>query len=223
MRFNGLLERLPCAASTLLTAPRNKGAFNAAVRNQPDESDTSVNSIGNPWVDERERHGYEVAEGRKLSLPVLSDCGRQQRVRSLMGDDSALQNGIGDCRHQQDKPVDGTGGWRADIFAYPGGSEWKQRQPEQQMQIRPQNSAADRVRGLEHMMMIAPINADIDEAQDIAQEDGRQCRQVDDAARMRRWLQFQHHDGNRHGDDAIAERFKSILFHAAMLMEVGFF
>jgi hypothetical protein len=54
------------------------------------------------------------------------------------------------------------------ILADPGGRERKQLNPEQQMQIHPQNPAIHTFRGMEQMMMVVPVDADMNEAEDIA-------------------------------------------------------
>ena len=63
------------------------------------------------------------------------------------------------------------------ILAHPLGDERHQRQPEQQMQVGPQHAALDVLDHLPEMMMVVPIDADVDEAQHVAQEDRRERRE----------------------------------------------
>jgi hypothetical protein len=42
------------------------------------------------------------------------------------------------------------------------------------MQIRPQNAAAGMARGVEHMVVIVPVDADVEEAEHITKKDGQQ-------------------------------------------------
>ena len=65
---------------------------------------------------------------------------------------------------------------------------------------------------MQHMVMVVPVDADVDEAQYIAQEHRDQWRKSLDALAMRR-LQLQHHDGDDDGDHAGAECFDPILTH----------
>jgi hypothetical protein len=51
------------------------------------------------------------------------------------------------------------------IFAHPTCDEWNNREPEQQMQFRPQNFSVHALRRLEHVVMIVPVDRKIDEAQ----------------------------------------------------------
>ena len=98
------------------------------------------------------------------------------------------------------------------------GGERKQRQPEQQMQVRPQNAAADVFGGMEQVVMVVPVDADVDEAQHVAQEHREQRLQRGQIGAVRH-LQFQHHDGDDDGEHAVAEGFQPVLFHFTSLRE----
>ena len=60
------------------------------------------------------------------------------------------------------------------VLAHPGRRERKQRQPEQQVQVRPQDAAAHVRGGMQQVVVIVPVDADVDEAQHVAQEDRQQ-------------------------------------------------
>ncbi len=62
------------------------------------------------------------------------------------------------------------------------------------------------------MVMVVPIDADVNVTQNIAQEHRQQRLQVGEFGRAGH-LQFQHHDGDDDGDDAVAEGFQPVLFH----------
>src|SRR6267142_6259099 len=70
------------------------------------------------------------------------------------------------------------------VLTHPAGHEGNERQPEQQVQVGPQDPAAHPMRRVEQVMVIAPVDPDVDEARD------------DDR------------------DDAVAEGFEPILLHA---------
>src|SRR4051812_46891987 len=65
---------------------------------------------------------------------------------------------------------------------------------------------------MQHVMVIVPVDADVDEAQHVAHEDGDQRCQGGYAVPVRN-LQLEHHDGDDDGYHAIAERLQPSLSH----------
>src|SRR5215211_7319983 len=72
------------------------------------------------------------------------------------------------------------------------------------------------MRGLEHVMMIVPVDPDIEETQNIAQEHRPQLDKDLQVITVRNF-HFQHHNGDDDRDDSITERFESVFFHAYTL------
>jgi hypothetical protein len=63
------------------------------------------------------------------------------------------------------------------------------------------------------MVVVVPVDGQINEAQHIADQVGRQRAERRPIGAVRH-LQIQHHDGDDDGDDAIAERSKTIFAHS---------
>jgi hypothetical protein len=80
------------------------------------------------------------------------------------------------------------------------------------MEIGPKDRSAYLLYGMKQMMMIVPVNADVDKAEHIAHEYRKQGVQRGRIISVRHF-HFQHHDGDDDGDHAIAEGFQPILFH----------
>ena len=80
------------------------------------------------------------------------------------------------------------------------------------MQVGPQDAAADFLRGLQHVVMIVPVDADEDEAQDVAEEYRDQGLQGGEIMPLRHF-HLQHHDGDDDGDHAVTEGFEASLVH----------
>src|SRR5262245_58834447 len=80
------------------------------------------------------------------------------------------------------------------------------------MQVRPQHAAGDVPSRVEHMMMIVPINAEVDEAEHVAQE-----RRHDFDQRVKLctvWRpELEHHDRDQNGDHGVADRLETLFAH----------
>lgn len=59
------------------------------------------------------------------------------------------------------------------VFAHPSGDKGDQGKPEQQVQVGPENSAVDMATGMQHVVVIVPVNAQIDKTQHIGQKNGK--------------------------------------------------
>ena len=72
--------------------------------------------------------------------------------------------------------------------------------------------------GLEQVVVIVPVDANIGEAQDIAEENWKK-RPERVPIRTSWHLQLQDHDRDDNGENSIAEGFKAVLLHAAILAQ----
>src|SRR5215510_1525693 len=80
------------------------------------------------------------------------------------------------------------------------------------MKIRPQNAPGHSPTGIEHMVMIVPVDTDVYKAEDIAQKHGSDRRERSETVAVRNF-HLKHHDGDDDRDDAIAERLEPVLAH----------
>ena len=80
------------------------------------------------------------------------------------------------------------------------------------MEVGPQGGAADRLDRMEQVMVVDPVDAQVDEAQDVGQQLGSQRRQGIERGPVR-WSQLEDHDRDDDGEDAIAERLEPALAH----------
>ena len=106
------------------------------------------------------------------------------------------------------------------VLAHPSRGERKQRQPEQQVQIRPQYRPVDGRGQLEHVVVVVPVDADVDEAQDVGEEHRHQRQQRCEFRSMGH-LHLQDDDRDDDGDHAITEGLDSVLVHACPLASSG--
>src|SRR5688572_18142089 len=69
---------------------------------------------------------------------------------------------------------------------------------------------------MQHVVMVVPVDADNDEAEDVTDEHRAQrCDRVEILAV--RHFHLEHHDGDDDGDDAVAECFQPAFAHAALV------
>jgi hypothetical protein len=190
--------------------------FDPAIGKQPDQRGDHVDGFRDPRRNDGRGDCRDVEQRRQLALPIAADCPRQDRIRPLTRDDRLLEDVVGERGHQQHDAVERGGQGGEMVLAHPSRSERKQRQPEQQVQVRPERRAGDRAARVEHVMMIVPVDADEDEAQDVAEEDRQQRPQFVQAVAMRH-PELQHHDRDDDRDHTIAERFQPSLAHPASL------
>jgi len=82
------------------------------------------------------------------------------------------------------------------------------------VQISPENLAIDMLYGMEEMVVVIPVDSNVDKAQDIAQEYGvklQQCLR----GRLMGSLQFKYNDGYDHGNHAITKCLNAPFAHAS--------
>src|SRR5690348_3220834 len=95
------------------------------------------------------------------------------------------------------------------------------------MHVCPQDTSCDFLHQVHQVMMIVPIDADENKAQNIGREHWPERMKVVPTIALGH-LHFQNHNGENDGDHAIAESFESVLVHVFLQKKthaagVGFF
>src|ERR1039458_918289 len=85
------------------------------------------------------------------------------------------------------------------------------------MEVRPHDSAGHLVRGLQQVMMVVPVDAQVDEAQHVGQEHRQKWLQHGDFGTVRH-SQLQDHDRNNDSEHAVAEGLEPVLFHLYLML-----
>jgi hypothetical protein len=205
-------SRLLPKTNHLLVSSTEEPAFNALIGNEPDGRHQEIHAASKPGMDARQADAHQIQGQRQPLLAVRPDRFGQRLVALPVPRQGAHQHRVCNGAHEQDRAVQRHRHCCKLVFAHPAAGKGNQRQPEQEMQVGPQHLAADAVDRFEEVMVIVPVNADVDEAEDIAHED-RPQRDKRLKIGFVRDFEFQHHDGDGDGDDAVAECFASVLTH----------
>lgn len=83
----------------------------------------------------------------------------------MMMTEAAHQDSIGDCTYEQHQCIAGDRQGGEVVLAHPARHEWNQRKSEQQVQLSPQNAAADCVHRVHQLRVVVPVNPNVHEAQ----------------------------------------------------------
>src|SRR5665213_167638 len=85
------------------------------------------------------------------------------------------------------------------------------------MQVRPQHAAGHAIDEVEEVMVVVPLDAEVDEAEDVRAERRPEHAQRG-PVRAAGHTQLEHHDRDEDGDDAVTERFEPCLVHQDWLL-----
>jgi hypothetical protein len=106
------------------------------------------------------------------------------------------------------------------VLSHPAGDERYQGQPEEQVQVRPEDLAVDPLGRVQHVVVVVPVDAEVDEAEHVRQEHrGQRAQRV--PVRAVRDLQLEDQDRDQDGDDAVTERLETPLAHGLLLDDAG--
>src|SRR5262249_32192702 len=147
-------------------------------------------------------------------LPVPAERLGQHGLRAVLQDHLPLRDEVRDTGHQQHDAIERRRHRRVTVTPRPGGHERHQREPEQQVHVRPHDRAVDALARVQQVVMVVPVDGDVDEAQDVARQDGRQLTQRCQVRALRH-LQLEHHDRDDDGDHPVAEGFHPFGSHVA--------
>lgn len=107
------------------------------------------------------------------------------------------------------------------VFPHPGRGKGDERNPEKQVHVGPQDTAVHVVDRMQHVMMVIPVDPDMDEAENVADEDRPERKKIPQAVSMRR-VEFQDHDCDEDGDDAVTEGFEPVFSHGKKAVGLEF-
>ena len=75
---------------------------------------------------------------------------------------------------------------------------------EEEDEVGPEDAVADRLHLVDEVVVVDPVDADLDEGEQVEEDGGEDGAQASHAI-LRRHLELEHHDGDDDGDDAVGE------------------
>src|SRR5947209_1132970 len=182
--------------------------FKAAVGDEPQRRGHDQACIGYDGRQERRRDRDDVERDRKPAFHVGTRRSGKGCISTVHAQQSILQHGVRNAVQQQDDSVEHGRSDGSRVLTEPLGRKRNERQPKEQMQVRPHRATIDSFAGAKHMMVIIPVNTDEDEAQRVDRDRRQRLEHRAQIASVRR-TQFQYHDRDDDGQHAVAECFES--------------
>lgn len=114
-----------------------QGPLDPSIRYEPRDRDHHVDSARQRRTPEGQSNGNDVVHEGNLAFEIVAQRNRQPGSPFVERQQSACQDEISDSGHQQNEAVGRHGRRREMRLAHPRGCERDERQPEQQVQVRP--------------------------------------------------------------------------------------
>lgn len=186
--------------------------FDAAVGNEPDDGDDYEAECGDPRADEGQRNRRNVNGDGEFAFAVAANGLSQSGGLAMQSEEGPDEDVVGDGSEEEDDSVEGDGPRGEMIVPHPCGGEGNKRKPEEEMKIGPEGGSVDVLNSVEQVMMIAPVNANEYEAEDVAEKNWKdRAKRFERAAAWR--FHLEDHDGDDDGEDAVAEGFEAVFGH----------
>ncbi len=191
-------------------------ALDPAVGDDPDERDQDEKRDRDPRNDEGERKRGDIERERELALPIATDRLSELRVVLVQGEQTARQQRVRDRASEQHDHIRGDRPLLDTCLAEPGRRDGRQREPEEQMDVRPERPAVDPVHDLHQVVVVHPVDRDEDEAQQVDEELALLVQDVGELVPRRR-PQLEDEDRDQNRDDAVREGVHPVGLHGATM------
>lgn len=134
-------------------------------------------------------------------------------IAALRGDSGPWIEMIARCQ-QKYRAVEGCWEWCQLVLSGRGGcnGNGEEGKLEEKVEICPKHRRADVGNGVEDVVVIVPVDADVEEAEDVAKEDREDCRKSCPVGTFGD-VELKHHDRDDDGEDSVGESFEAVLLH----------
>ena len=153
-----------------------------------------------------------IEEGREFSFYIFLHCLCEEGILALWHDNPSLGYEIGYGCEQEYRPIEKDWYFCKMILCHICCCKRYQREPEKEMSICPHDSSIDMFHGVKHVVMIVPIDGNIDKAQDISEKNWYEFHESMCVCTVGDF-ELQYHDSDDDSDDSIAKGFEAIFVH----------
>jgi hypothetical protein len=131
-----------------------------------------------PGPNEGERDRTYINKDTSEPFSVFSYRSCKSRRNAVMRNERLRKDEVRDAGKQHHQTIQGDRPRSAVIFADPSSREGRKRKPKQEMQVRPEDWPINALGSVQEMVVVVPVDAGVNEAQDVAQKDrnrGSKC------------------------------------------------
>src|SRR5215472_12587466 len=120
---------------------------------------------------------------------------------------------------QQDATVDRNRSRREMVLPHPSGYKRGKGEPKEKVEVCPKNPAGDVVSCLKQMMMIVPVDTNVQETENVTEKNGNQWKQCRQIGRGRD-LYTEHQERNDDGKHSVTKSLYSSFAHFLKLLRI---
>ncbi len=176
-----------------------------AGREEPEDGDSGDHADGDPGRDEGHRDGAHVeAQGGSLLGHAAGGRGPAAAL------DEGGEDHPGDGGEGADGSVESDGSGRDAADSDPVGRDGDERQSQEEGEVGPEDAVGDLVEVVDEVVVVDPVDADLDEAEEIDENKGKVEAEGGEAGYLFAGdMELEDHDSDDDGDDAVGEGFEA--------------
>lgn len=195
-----------------------EGVLNLCVGHEPGKSYYHIQEYTDDRIAACKSDSGQVADDGHPCFAATPVGLLQPGVGAFVPDDGLCEDLPRYTAHEEDGAVESNRQGFEVVFVYPGGAEWQEGDPEEQVQVCPEDLSVHAFDDVEEMVMVVPEYAYIYEAEQVGEGDGDHGAEGCPVRTM--WgTDLKYHDRDDDGKYTVTECFEPVLVHAVKLLK----